>query len=266
MNGIGEIMKTLEEMKEEIKAYTKKQKENFQESEDSWETITLYHGTTTKYLNDILKHGITPRKVNQINNFSEVPSNEELVYLTSRWHYWYAYNANQESLIKQVGEKRFEDEEISTLWDETGDFPMYITCEVPVEFLTLDEDVVYQRNIRKALREGTIASPSDITVDMCLEQGTIASLQTISPEYINEIVILGNPEFKEYLLDGQYGADASNWFKGFGLGHSDLWEIMMLEHSHFKKGNHTLEVYYPVEDNLPVQKIQLIDSELVITR
>ncbi|PLS19751.1 hypothetical protein CVD28_01545 [Bacillus sp. M6-12] len=259
-------MKTLEEMKEEIKVYTKKQKESFQETDDSWNTITLYHGTTTKYLNDILKNGLTPRKENKVNNFSDVPSNEELVYLTTRWHYWYAYNANQESLIKQVGEKRFEEEDIETLWNETGDFPMYVTCEVPVEFLTLDEDVVYQRKIRKGFRDGTITSPADITVDMCLEQGTIASLQTISPEYINEIVILGNAEYKNYLLEGQYGADASNWFSGLGIGHSDLWELIMLEHSHFKKGNQALEVEYPPENNKPIKKIQLEDSGLSIIR
>lgn len=87
-------------MKLRIVEYTKQQKMSFQGVEEPWETITLYHGTTTRYLNNIIQNGLTPRKVNQVNNFVEVPSNEELVYLTTKWHYWYAYNANQQSLIE----------------------------------------------------------------------------------------------------------------------------------------------------------------------
>lgn len=259
-------MKTIEQMKAEIIEYTKKQKESFKEVKEPWETITLYHGTTTRYLNDILKHGLTPRKTNKRNNFIHVPSNEELVYLTSKWHYWYAYNANNESLIEHVGEERHLKEPISQLWKETSDFPMYVVCEVPVELLTLDEDVVYQQDVKKNIREGIIKTPKDISVETCMNQGTVASLDTISPEYINEIIILGNEEFRDYLLDGQYGQDVSNWFKGFGTGHSDLLDLNMLELSTFGEGNEILEVVYPAEDNVPVKSIELTDKGLIITR
>lgn len=252
----------LEEMKEAIKQFTKNQKKQFKEVKEPWDTVTLFHGTTTRHLNSILQHGLTPRMENQVSNFDDVPSNEELVYLTTRWHYWYAYNANQQSIIRQVGEERFDKEEIEDLWRETGDLPMYISCEVPRELLTLDEDVVYQYNIRKGMKEGRIQKPEDITVEMSLEQGTVASLTPIGLEYINEIVILGNGEYRSHLLDGSYGADASNWFKGFGLGDTDMWELIWLECSHFKKGNHTL-VVSPTENEL-VEKISLTDTGLEI--
>lgn len=250
----------LEEMKEAIKQYAKNQKGLFIEVGKPWDTVTLYHGTTTRHLNSILQHGLTPRMINQISNFEDVPSNDELVYLTTRWHYWYAHNANQQSLISQVGLERFEEEDIEGLWRETQDIPMYIECEVPRELLTLDEDVVYQYNIRKAIKKGSIQKPEDITVDMCLEQGTVASLLPISLEYINEIVILGNVEYRDYLLEGSYGSDASNWFKGFGLGHTDMWEMIMLESSHFKKGNHIIEVN--AEKNELIKSLEITDEGL----
>lgn len=257
-------MKSLEEIKEDIKIYTKQQKDSFKGVEEPWETITLYHGTTSKYLNEILKNGLTPRSLNQKNNFIEVPSNEELVYLSTKWHYWYAYNANQNSLIESLGVERFNKEPIETLWNETSDFPMFITCEVPVELLTLDEDVVYQYNIKKGLKDGSISSPEDITLEMCLEQGTVASMGIISPEYINSITILGNPAFKEYLLDGQYGVDASNWFRGLGMGISDLFELEMIGITEFRNGNEMILVEYPPENNKPVKKMELTENGLSI--
>lgn len=253
----------LDEMKEAIKQYTKKQKSEFKEVKEPWDTVTLYHGTTTRHLNSILQHGLTPRMVNQNSNFEEVPSNEELVYMTTRWHYWYAYNANEQSLTKQVGEERYEMEEVEDLWRETEDIPMYIACEVPRELLTLDEDVVYQYNIRKGMSDGSIQRPEDITLEMCLEQGTVASLAPITLEYINEIVILGNVDFRNYLLDGSYGQDVSNWFKGLGLGYTDMWEIIMLECSHFKKGHHVFDV--SPEENVLVKRVELTEDGLVVT-
>lgn len=119
-------------------------------------------------------------------------------------------------------------------------------------------------NIRKGLKERTITKPEDISVERCLEQGTIASLQNISPEYISDIVILGNPDYREYLLEGQYGVDASNWFKGFGIGETDMFEQIMLELSYFKRGNKLLDIHSQPGFNRLVKQIRLQEDGLSI--
>lgn len=150
------------------------------------------------------------------------------------------------------------------MWNLTSDFPMYLTCEVPIEQLTLDKDVVYQIGIRKGIRDGSIRSPEDITLDMCLNQGTVASLLPIQPENINEIVILGNEEFRNDLLDGQYGQDAHGWFQEFGLGHLDTMDIMILESLQYRSGIGIIEMQYPPENTPFIQKIWLEDNQLHI--
>ncbi len=54
-------------------------------------TITLYHGTTTKYLDHILKQGITPRYKNNIGNWKDDPSREDMVYLSDAYACHFAY-------------------------------------------------------------------------------------------------------------------------------------------------------------------------------
>lgn len=57
--------------------------------------MILYHGTSTDYLDQILNEGILPRKVTQHagNYGEEVPSPENLVYLTSAYAVYYAHGA-----------------------------------------------------------------------------------------------------------------------------------------------------------------------------
>tara|TARA_Y100000992_G_C21250415_1_gene485557 strand:- start:71 stop:766 length:696 start_codon:yes stop_codon:yes gene_type:complete len=60
---------------------------------ESLEELTLYHGTTTKYLDKILSKGIFPRKLLQENtngNWSKDPSNPFMVYLTSAYAPYFA--------------------------------------------------------------------------------------------------------------------------------------------------------------------------------
>jgi len=257
-------MKTSEEWKEEIKSYTHNRSLAFREVEEPWETITLYHGTTSKYLNDILQNGILPRMTHGNNNFTDNPSGERLVYLTTKWHYWYAYLANQNALIEKVGESRYDEESIEDLWNETGEFPIVITCEVPIELLTLDEDVVYQHFIKKRMRSGEIESPLDITLDDCLSQGTVASLSTIELPYINEIMILGSESLRNELMDGQYGREYSEWASGFGTG--ELGEMTIMMHAIDKHGKkiESLPVYISSSENPTVTKIFLENDTLQI--
>ncbi|WP_242297589.1 hypothetical protein [Bacillus cereus group sp. BfR-BA-01382] len=254
----------LEDMKELIKQNAVKKKQSFTEVEEPWDTITLYHGTTTKRLNEILQHGITPRNKNEINNFIDVPSNPELVYLSTKWHYWYAFHANEKSLINQVGKERYEAESITSLWNETGDFPVYIVCEVPKELLVLDEDVVYQWGIKTKIRSGEIQGPDDISVEECLQQGTIASLDTILPEYMNEVIIIGSEDYRDELLDGAYGVEAEKWFHGFGIGSLTADSLSVHEIMKYSKLLHILSVEPIPEQNKSIKRIYIEDEELQV--
>lgn len=72
------------------------------------ETITLYHGTTTDRLNSILKKGLLPRKETDIDNWEWNDDNENsienVVYLSNKWHYFYAFNTWGVYLMKKYGE------------------------------------------------------------------------------------------------------------------------------------------------------------------
>jgi hypothetical protein len=66
------------------------------EAEKDKETITLYQGTTSNRLNSILREGILPRKETGIDNWNwdgDKSSIENEVYMTNKWHYFYAFNS-----------------------------------------------------------------------------------------------------------------------------------------------------------------------------
>ena len=249
-------MSQLDAFKEEIMEYTRKQKQNYSGAKEPWDTVTLHYGTTSRHLNAILKNGLKPRLLTNENNFEHVPSNEEMVYLTTKWHYWYAYHANEESLKKSVGEGRYEEEPITKLWNETSDFPMYLTCEVPVESLTLDEDVVYQRDIKKKIREGIIKRPEDITVEDCLEQGTVACLEPLPLVQIDSITILGSSKLRDNLIDGEYGEEMRKWFRGLGTGDLTETELLMYTLHDFHKETEIIEVLPNPDENSLIERIQ----------
>ena len=53
--------------------------------------ITLYHGTTTKYLNSIKEKGITPRYKNSIGNWKDNPSRADMIYLSNAYASYFAF-------------------------------------------------------------------------------------------------------------------------------------------------------------------------------
>lgn len=257
-------MNTIEVMKSKILKYTNDLARSFTTIENPWDTVTLYHGSTTGFLNNILRNGILPRKYSLYHNFKENPSNEHLVYLSNKWHYWYAYHANKESLIRKVGQERYDTENIRNLWNETSEFPMYIICDVPKELLTLDEDIVYQYDIKHKIRSGYIKDPTDISISECLTQGSIASLKPIDPLFINEIIILGSPEYREELLEGQYGKEVNNWFNGWGMGELTSDGLTNYEVMKYVNEIEVLEYEYPAQENRLVEKIALVGDKLEI--
>lgn len=59
--------------------------------------MKLYHGTSSRYWNDILKFGLRPRKYNKNSNWDQnFESNPECVYLSSLYAPYFAINACDE--------------------------------------------------------------------------------------------------------------------------------------------------------------------------
>ncbi|PGK51524.1 hypothetical protein CN918_27420 [Priestia megaterium] len=227
------------------------------EVEEPWETISLFHGTSTRYLNEILQKGILPRKYHQNDNFANIneSSNEHVVYLTNKWHYSYAIVANNTSIEKEVGTELFRNSDIDYLWSLTGDFPMYVELNLPVELLGVDEDTVYQHTFMQKLRSEEIQVPSDIAIEDSLSQGTVVSLKPILPEYINNIVIIGSSEFRYKLLNGPYAQERSLWANGFGIGELSHEDISMDALMNHRGQLYYLDYAYPHTDNPIIEKI-----------
>jgi hypothetical protein len=97
--------------------------------------VTLYHGTSTSALPDILKNGIKPRPRGTKGNWDKAPSARDRVYLTRGYALYFAMHAA----------------------DITGSKPVVIEVEVPGFKLVPDEDGLEQLG-----RHGDDDAPGDM--------------------------------------------------------------------------------------------------------
>lgn len=182
--------------------------------------ITLFHGTSLKYFNNILLMGLQPRDVTRVSNYKdELSSIEGLVYLTSKWHYWYAFNTVNR--IRESG-----DEEIN--------IPCYVDIEVSSNDLILDEDFFHSRYVLNAIKNcARRHSPVlELSYEECISQyATIAHIGAIPKEKITNLTILASAETmnKNFINpNSQYMKDLKKWANGRGKGKlrkMDLFEI-----------------------------------------
>lgn len=194
---------------------------------DNQETVTLYHGTTTAYLNDILSKGILTRNETGTSNW-ELQSVENFTYLTNKWHYYYAYKANEEYLVRIFGED-FADHPRGQWWRTLNPLPCYIECKVPKALLFADEDMILSRyylqklknTVKKAQKLGKEEINIELTWEDSLSQyGTVAAFGSIPPEYIHSFTVLGEPKMylDLYENEGPYMKDFHQWQSGNGKG------------------------------------------------
>ena len=69
--------------------------------------ITLYHGTSTKFLDEILSKGLMPR-YDRDTNWSENPSNPLMVYLSDAYPVYFAQQSAEENYEPVVLEVRVD--------------------------------------------------------------------------------------------------------------------------------------------------------------
>lgn len=203
---------------------------------DSDEFVTLYHGTSTKYLNDILKKGILPRNQTGHTNWDvHVESIPNVTYLTDKWHYFYAINAVMEHS------------------KEFAHFPCYIECKVPKRLLVMDEDFIHSDFMNKKI-EKAIRVKSEITYDAteCLnEYGTVGVYGSITPSMIVSFTVLADQKTISELTkkNGDYVKDWKTWQIGKGKGKVTLRDLHKIEAKSDRNGTwwmNTVDLSAPI--------------------
>lgn len=178
---------------------------------DSNEVIILHHGTSTHLLASILENGLLPRSETNINNWSNVlPSIEKLVYVTNKWHYFFAVNAATEYYDEIFGEKWSK--------EEIKDHPCYITLEVPLKNLVLDEDIFLSQYMDNLCEKYDNPLEHVDLKEALNSYGTLAYKGAISPDCIKSFTILAAPQIMMDSIQGQYAQDYAVWQRGEGVG------------------------------------------------
>ncbi|MFP3727956.1 hypothetical protein U8V72_22455 [Priestia filamentosa] len=199
--------------------------EELKKMEDKYDTVTLYHGTNTYYLNKILEQGILPQNLTGNNNWrkEEALANENIVYLTNKWHYFYAYNSIEMLLEKKYGEDWSSKEE-GQWWINKNVFPIYLTIKIPKVYLTLDEDIVYSKYVKDKIKQA-VKKKSEFNLNLtwndCLSHhGTVGVRGSIPKEFIEDIHVLGDAHLYLELMNkkGKYQRDFRKWMDGKGKG------------------------------------------------
>ena len=219
-----------ESLQSTIKQYLMEQVRNFDIDElrkraDKDDTITLYHGTNTFYLNSILENGILPRNITGNNNWEkeEALANEDVVYLTNKWHYRYAYNSVEQLLKNKYGEDWSQKEE-GQWWINGKLFPIYLEIVVPKEYLAADEDLLYSKYVKDAIK-AAVKKNGELKIDLTWENslahhGTVAVRGGVPKEWIKSIHILGDGHlYLDLMEEGKpYQKEMRKWFNGKGKG------------------------------------------------
>lgn len=201
--------------------------------EEGEETVTLYHGTSSIYLPNILKEGLKPRSATGIDNWSHLtPSIPNVVYLTNKWHYFYAVNAATDTYYQVYGDNWSS---IDGFDDIVEYYPCYIKLEVPRSRLILDEDIFLSNYFEgvvddcKQRNKEIILDP----IDAIANYGTVGYLGAIPPEYIKGFGIIANKKIMAMCVfqGEQYAKDYEIWQTGKGLGVLSLKDLEKLEFS-----------------------------------
>lgn len=184
--------------------------------------VTLFHGTSLYHLNSILLYGLVPRNQSNLSNFDEgIKSHESLVYLTNKWHYFYA-SISSERLKKE--------KKVAPQWC----IPCYVECVLPMKRLVIEEDFFNSHFVRDKIKNCLRRNNPilELTTDECLSQyATVAHLGAVKREDIKSFTLLvnGHVFYQNFVNpNSQYQKDLKKWGQGKGKGKlrlEDLWQL-----------------------------------------
>jgi hypothetical protein len=187
--------------------------------------VTLFHGTNLKRLNTILLSGLVPNNITGINNFEgELKSNEHLIYLTNKWHYWYAFQTYMNYRIEEQEDNR-----------DIYNIPCYVEVRVPANRLIIDEDFFHSSYIKTRLKSALKKGKTELELSYqeCLSQyATVAHIGRIERKDIVSFTLLVNLDLvrTNFIQEGsRYMQDLEKWSHGKGKGKLSLEELFILE-------------------------------------
>lgn len=202
-------------------------------------TVTLFHGTTTAHLNSILKDGLLPRGITKNDNWSDIHSSaSNVIYLTNKWHYFYAYQATDAYMSKVAKERGVEAEPWWASWET---IPCYIECEVPKYLLVPDEDFFHSRYVSQKIQSAIKKQKPSLEItweESLAHYATAGIVGGIPTEFIKSFSILGELELqKELMYDNSlYQKDLTKWGHGKGKGDMKLLDLMKREDRSLSNG------------------------------
>jgi hypothetical protein len=170
---------------------------------DENNTITLYHGTSSHYLNEILTYGLRTRGETGNNNWEKCSSFENLIYLTRKWHYFFAYNTTMEL---------FETKGIES-------YPCYLEFKVPTDLLVADEDFINTKFFSNIVNKKHSLEFS--WEDSLAQYGTATYLGNIPRKYLVSFTIISDDDFIEKYIENpksDYMLDYQQLKRGNGKG------------------------------------------------
>lgn len=140
---------------EPMSLFSKKDFEGWEDKLSKSDYIILYHGTSTKYQDDILKNGLEPRLKTGNGNFvGELESKADSVYLGQLNYFGNIFDS-----VKSHAHH---------VTKEVGGLPLILRVVVPLADCLIDEDVKRATNGNQSIVYG----------------GTARIKRTISPEFI----------------------------------------------------------------------------------
>lgn len=159
--------------------------------------VTLYHGTSSRYLEAILREGLRPRSVTGVrNHWKEFPSRPGLVYLTSAYPVYFAVTAADEGGVPVILKVEVNEEALYP--DE--DYLVILAAEQSGEELSeihhLFDPTEYKEMWNLSLGHAGLACTPEIKADAILDHRVLGNprLMELSgadavPNYINYAVM-----------------------------------------------------------------------------
>lgn len=118
-------------------------------------TVTLYHGTSDRFLTDILKRGLAPRGEAD-SNWEAFPSRPDMVYLTSAYPLYFAQAATEDGERLLIVEVERASLDVDLLHPDEDVIAQSISHQLNIDLETAQEQVLatlerYQHHWEDAL-------------------------------------------------------------------------------------------------------------------
>lgn len=150
----------------------------------------LYHGTGSKHLASIKKHGLRGRKPGSVGNFPKIPSGLGRVYLSDTFALWYAMDGMPRSVMLEIDTSQLD----PSCWYPDEDW-------ISAASTTGAEEVSDRRARTLRARECAMQHP-ELAGESLAAHGTVAYAATIPAQAITGIVAFTSEQLAALVVGG----------------------------------------------------------------